>query len=294
MRERRLEAAERLYRLAVQYGAPAEMKVGDALLAQGRIEEAWPFYEHRRVRERLIRSRLSMPEWLGEDLTGKNLFVWYEQGFGDQIWAARFLPLLNAAKVTYFGTAPLERLFRVLGVDYRVVDGEVDVSGFDCWVTAMSLPYRLGLTPAAMPRPPYLTASARPSSGRVGVMFEGNPENPNQPFRSIPGDLRAALLGVPGAIDLSPAATGARDFMDTAEIIAGLDLVISVDTAVAHLAAALGAPCWVLLSRERLDWFWPEEGPSTWYPEARTFHQPTPGDWHSVIDAVLQELAAAR
>ncbi|HEY8615869.1 glycosyltransferase family 9 protein [Phenylobacterium sp.] len=287
-RERRFEAAERLYRLALGYGAQVKMALGVVLLAQGRLEEAWPLYDERENRLRVVRQRLRTPEWRGEDLAGKRLAVWREQGFGDEILFSRFLPRLGGA-VTYIGDPDLERLFRTLGVDYRATTEGASLDGFDFWVAATSIPGRLGVTARDVPRPPYLAAAPRQAGGRIGVMASGNPANPNQAYRALPAEYADELLALPGAIHLAPEATGARDFLDTAEIIAGLDVVVSVDTSVAHLAAAMGKRCFVLLSAHRLDWVWDA---GLWYPDARLFRQPAPGDWRSVIDEVKAALAS--
>jgi ADP-heptose:LPS heptosyltransferase len=109
--------------------------------------------------------------------------------------------------------------------------------------------------------------------------------------RSLPPGITAQLLDLPGAVDLRPESTGARDFYDTASIIAGLDLVISVDTSVAHLTGAMGRPVWVLIPHLS-DWRWVSpENDNPWYPSARLFRQSSPGDWGGVVERVKAALA---
>lgn len=297
-RTRRFAAAETAYRRVLELDPDypnAAFGLGCVLLATGRFEEGWPLYETRGARRRMLEAGLSFPEWRGEPLAGKRLLVWREQGFGDQIMMARYLARLTDATVTYAGPPALERLFAPLPVAYQVERPGVNaVAGHDYWVLPCSLPLRLGLPrPDALHAPPYLSARPQPRGARIGVVWRGEAANDNNFHRSLTPQAAEALLALPGAIGLEPQDTGAADFQATAEIIAGLDLVISVDTAVAHLAGALGRPTWVLLARHALDWQWPREGASSWYPHARLFVQPNPGDWGSVVDAVRGEATAA-
>src|SRR5262249_54819307 len=118
----------------------------------------------------------------------------------------------------------------------------------------------------------------------LGVMARGNPAHDNDHRRSLTPKACEGLMSLPGAVSLAPQDTGARDFWDTAAVIMGLDLVISVDTALAHLAGALGKPCWLLLPAVGCDWRWGTEGSATpWYPSLRLFRQRTPGDWGGVV-----------
>ncbi|MBL8556316.1 MAG: hypothetical protein JNL41_18725, partial [Phenylobacterium sp.] len=144
---------------------------------------------------------------------------------------------------------------------------------------------------ATLPSAPYLRAATRPAGGRIGVATRGNPGHSNDAHRSLPADVAAELLALPGAMSLEPEATGAKDFAETAAIVAGLDLVIAVDTAVAHLAGALGRPAWILLPRIFTDWRWMEgRADSPWYPTARLFRQASPGDWSAVLAEVRRTL----
>jgi hypothetical protein len=142
------------------------LQLGATLLAQGRFGEAWPLYDQRRARQELLAKRLGFPEWRGEPLAGKRLLVWREQGFGDQILAARFLPALAEAEVTYAGPPALQRLFARLPLTYAPVAPEGSaVQPHDHWTLPLSIPGRLGVAgPSDLPAPPYL--SGQPGGAR--------------------------------------------------------------------------------------------------------------------------------
>ncbi|MBS0331803.1 MAG: hypothetical protein JSS35_03470, partial [Proteobacteria bacterium] len=153
-----------------------------------------------------------------------------------------------------------------------------------------------GLSLEQIPKAPYLRppAGAPAEGGGVGVLTRGRPEHPNDANRSLGPEAAARLLALPGARSLHPDDTGAADFADTAALIAPLDLVISVDTAVAHLAAAMGKPTWILLPAFMNDWRWMEaRSDSPWYPTARLFRQPAmDSGWSPVLDDVEAAFAA--
>jgi hypothetical protein len=156
-------------------------------------------------------------------------------------------------------------------------------------VPLLSLPLRLGPAFAAPPPPPLAVAVG--SGGGVGVMAAGSATNQNDLNRSLKGEDAIRLLGM--GRNLAPEATGAASFLQTAQIIAGLDLVISVDTAVAHLAASLGKPTWILIPALGVDWRWGRRGErSPWYPAARLYRQAAPDDWGPVLDQVARDAAA--
>lgn len=292
---RQLPLAEAAYRRALALAPDnqqAAFELGCMLLAMGHYAEGWPLYELRPPRLKFLQNPLSFPEWKGEPLAGKRLFLWREQGFGDQIMAARFLPMLGAAEVTYMGPPAMRRLLQQMPVTFIEADPAWnDIPPHDYWCLPLSLPHRLGITAETLPAAPYLSATPAKSGARIGVVWRGEPRNANDVFRSLPAEIAARLLTLPGAISLDPADTGAADFQATADIIAGLDLVITVDTATAHLAGAMGRPVWVLLAQHAIDWQWPRTPTTPWYPSARLFVQPQPGDWASVVDAVVAQLA---
>ena len=293
-REGRLAEAEVALRRALGLAPAARAKVmlGEVLLAQGRYAEAWPLMDARLEAPELGSPRppLDQPEWRGEDLAGRRLLIVGEQGAGEQIMYARFAPVVAAmgADVTLLCMASLAALFAAsLPVKVFAMAGRVDIPDPDVWALSASLPARLGVTPDSLPNAPYLQAAPRRTAARIGVMAQGNPRHAYDRHRSLPPEAAARLLGRPGTIDLSPERTGAADFLETAAIVAGLDLVISVDTAVAHLAGALGKPVWILLGAYATDWRWMAgRSDNPWYPTARLFRQTRRGDWDPVLDAV--------
>ncbi|MCI3132905.1 tetratricopeptide repeat protein [Phenylobacterium aquaticum] len=293
----RFEAAEQAYLAALEID-PAAAFPRHALsrlwLAQGRYAEAWPLFEARREIPSLNIPApvLPYPEWRGEDLTGKRLLVLSEQGIGDQIQLARFFPDLRArgAEITYFSLASLARLLDGRGAKILTSVPAGRAPAADYWILSFSLPLRLGVTRQTLSGGAYLEADG-PRTGGVGVVTRGNPGHANDRNRSLSGPAadRLAALGR----DLTPEATGARDFHHTARIVAGLDLVIAVDTSVAHLAGAMGKPCWVLLPAMDVDWRWGLSGDATpWYDSLKLYRQETAGDWAPVLDQVEADLAA--
>jgi hypothetical protein len=184
---------------------------------------------------------------------------------------------------------------------------------YDSWVDQISLPGLFGTTLATIPNPDfYLSADPvrirawdgrLPAGRRVGIALAGNPQHPADRRRSVPADILVALPDIPGLSFINlrhggPAGTlglpdltrWMTDYAETAALIASLDLVVTVDTSVAHLAGALGKPAWVLLSHAP-DWRWMQNrSDSPWYRSLRLLRQPSPGDWSSVLTRVMAEL----
>ncbi|MEO8115901.1 MAG: hypothetical protein ABI655_16040 [Phenylobacterium sp.] len=250
------------------------------LLARSAYAEGWALYEARSQFPDLVyRPSLSFPEWRGEPVS--SLLLWPEQGLGDQIMFARYIPELRARgiQVTLVCLPVLAPLFAPLGARIIVADGVIGLPTHDAWCMTLSLPHLLG----TLPDRAYLPGS--PGGSGIGVVARGSPK-PN-PGRSLPDDLARQLLSLPGARSLLPEDTGAGDFQETADIVAGLEQVITIDTAAAHLAGAMGKSTWLLLPHDA-DWRWGREGERTiWYPSMRLFRQPAPGDWASVVNQVM-------
>lgn len=257
--------------------AQARYSIGLLRLARGDFAGGWPLYEWRlKLPGARGKPRLSFPEWQGQDVG--SLLILPEQGLGDMIHFARYVPLLVARgiRVTLGCHPPLARLFAYLGAKVLPMDGEVPIPRHDAWILMGSLPGRF----SAIPLEPYLPG--RPQGCGIGVSPAGNPSHPGDAERSLFGADAERLLRM--GRDLRPEATGARDLEDTAEIIRGLKWVISVDTSVAHLAGAMGKPVTLLIPR-KADWRWGLQGDVTpWYPSMRIIRQSTPGDWASVLD----------
>jgi Flp pilus assembly protein TadD len=274
--------------------------LGRYRLALGDFKGGWALYEARRPAPTRA---ATIPEWVGQDLAGRSLLLICEQGFGDQIQFARFAPMLRdmGADVTLLCAPPLASLFQVLGVNVVPVEFGASLPPADFWAPLMSLAYRLGTDEATIPAAPYLSAppdrrerwaGAMPSDG-VGVVWHGSRTHANDAQRSMPSpDLLKPLEAI-GArlVDLQEPR---GDFADTAALIEQLRLVITVDTATAHLAGAMGAPCWVMISKFCADWRWLEHrSDSPWYPSVRLFRQTQAGDWAGVVAEVAAALDSA-
>ncbi|MBS0331525.1 MAG: tetratricopeptide repeat protein [Proteobacteria bacterium] len=291
-----------------------QLALANLYLTTGRYAEGWPLMEARvQAHGGLVPAvSLPYPEWRGEPLAGKSILVWVEQGFGDKIQMARFtanLKALGAARVTLGCSPTLTDLFSTLSaVDQLVpvaVREQASVRRHDLWTRYFSLPNHLGVSLETLWNGPYLSApagrrerwagfraEARWGGRRVGLAWQASPTGFNAAHKGLSRAEAGRLVGL-GAISLDPADTGAADFADTAAIIETLDLVISIDSAVAHLAGAMGKPCWTLLPYIKCDWRWlRERTDSPWYPSMRLYRQTRPFDWTPTLDQVIADLAA--
>lgn len=264
--------------------------LGLSLLSRGAYAEGWPLYHHQETRERW-RPSLSFPEWQGEPV--RSLLVLPDQGMGDQIQFARFVAILvrQGVAVTVYCAPALVRLFSGLGARVLPAEGDVQIERHDAWTIFSALPWRMGVKePKDVPAEPYLPS--RSGGQGIGVGVRGNPNHVRDRWRSLPEPLQREVLAWPGVRSLQPEDTGVRDFEDTRRIIEDLELVITVDTAVAHLAGAMGKPVWLLTARPA-DWRWMRQGTeSPWYPSVRVFRQPRDSDWAGVIAEVRAALDA--
>jgi predicted O-linked N-acetylglucosamine transferase (SPINDLY family)/ADP-heptose:LPS heptosyltransferase len=300
------------------------LMTGDFVHGLDKLEWRW------RLRDKVTRG-FAQPLWRGEPLDGRTILLHAEQGFGDVLMLLRYAPLVaeRGGRVIIEVPPALERLTgRLVGGPFPIVVTGTPLPAFDIHCPLMSLPLAFGTTldtiPAAIP---YLRASpealarwhrrlADVKGMKVGIVWAGSPLHKNDRARSIGLEPFAALLDIPGvswhslqvgerARDLArlpagPAkdavtdlADGLTDFAETAAAITNLDLVISIDTAVAHLAGALGKPVWIMLPFDP-DWRWLlGRGDSPWYPAARLVRQDAPGDWGGVVAKIRTALTGA-
>lgn len=293
-------------------------------LLRGKLAEGWREFEWRFASYRLFwgAQDLTMPPWHGEERPDDTILLLAEQGMGDTIQFIRLAPQVKArvGRVVVEVQAPLARLLRgAEGIDQILIRGQPRPP-FQTYAGLIGLSRHFVPTlesiPAAVPYLARELASAAPPPPkpgerplRVGVVWAGSgahtenlarscPVEALQPLREIPGVELVSLQKFEGTGDaargsLPDAVAGCNDFLDTAKVVAQLDLVISVDTAAAHLAGALGRPLWLLLPKNA-EWRWLlGRDDSPWYPTARLFRQPERNDWPGLIAHVARELAEA-
>jgi tetratricopeptide (TPR) repeat protein len=294
----------------------AHWNLATAALLAGDFARGFAAYEWRKRHDRFRRDFIDLPGpvWTGDAPAGRTILVHAEQGLGDTIQFARYLPSIAAlgGQAVLACERPLLPLLTTLP-GARVTAKDAPLPRYDTWIDQMSLPHVFATRPDTIPSAAgYLRADparaaqwrARLPHGRkIGLAWGGNPAHSNDRRRSLPPEALARLLalgggsavnlqvgpraGETGLPDLSPFLT---DYAETAALIANLDLVLTVDTSVAHVAGALGVPCWVLLPFAP-DWRWMlGRNDTPWYDSLRLFRQPRPGDWGGVIDAVAAAL----
>jgi Tfp pilus assembly protein PilF len=320
------EAARKNFETAVRLApdhAEAHWELATTCLALGDFERGWPEYEWRWRQPDFTAQRLSLsqPRWDGRPLDGQRILLYAEQGYGDAIQFARYASLVAARGGTVLlgCSAPLQGLLATVPGVAEVVTQFARLPPFAVQAPLMSLPGIFQTTLATVPaQVPYLilpptvapnaaTDAARP---RVGIVWAGRPTHRNDRFRSVSLAVISRLLGQvdcdwfslqagPPSAELAELVAagkianwgaGFNDFLDAARAVASLDLVVTVDTAVAHLAGAMGKPVWLLLPYEA-EWRWLIARPdSPWYPTMRLFRQRQPGDWSEVIERVIAAL----
>jgi tetratricopeptide (TPR) repeat protein len=308
--------------------ADAHFNLSIVLLTLADFQHGWPEFEFRFARSGASRRQFSEPTWDGRDVRGKTILLYAEQGLGDTIQFVRYARLVQqrGARVLLECQKELVPLLTACpGVDCLSAD-HANLSFFDMRAPLLSLPRIFQTTLASIPAEiPYLFAEPRlvdqwkenlnPVHGmRIGIAWQGNPEYRDDRERSIPLAYFLRLAQIPGvcliSLQIGPGAeqlaASSNDvsvvspgedfdrasgaFMDTAAIMQHLDLVITSDSAIAHLAGALGRPVWLAVPFVP-DWRWLlDREDSPWYPTMRLFRQSTPGDWHAVFDHIQRAL----
>ena len=299
------------------------------MLTRGEFIPGWDEYEWRwRCKDfALFRRNFPQPQWDGSDLSGHTILLHTEQGFGDALQFIRYLPLVTqrGGRIIIQCQAELQRLFQIMAGDCPVMARGQPLPAFDVHCPLLSLPRVFGTTLGTIPRQvPYLHAAhamvenwrerlaVDAGSLNVGLAWAGHPAFKGDRLRSPrhlsllaplvkirkarfvslqKGEASNQTRNPPEGMNLVDWTEELKDFADTAALIANLDLVISSDTAVVHLAGAMGKPVWVLLPFAP-DWRWLlEREDSPWYPTMRLFRQPAIGDWDSVMQKVVDALA---
>jgi hypothetical protein len=326
------EAAMAALRSAIQCQpdfADAHLNLAYLLLRHGRFEEGFREYEWRFQNGGFPAARTGRPQpmWDGQPLAGRTLLLCAEQGAGDMIQFIRFAQHLatRGMRILIECAPSLKRLFASCPGIAGAVSSKDPCPEADLQFPLISVPRVLSLYPEDLPGTiPYLTA---PASGgknldalisagndfKVGIVWTGDPQNPLNAKRSLTPDDLAALARVPGVqlfslqyqdagvptdrltqLGIKSLGSALGDFASAAAAIEGLDLTITIDTATAHLAGALGKPVWTLLDHLP-DWRWMTQRlDSPWYPTMRLYRQERPGDWTEVLKRVERDLFEAR
>ena len=331
----RADEAQASYRAALSLrpdNANCHAALGLALLLAGDFEAGWEEYEWRWRARGMVgeRNRFPVPSWNGDPIGDRTILLHAEQGHGDTLQFCRYVPqIASTARTVLEVQPPLARLLSRMPGPIVTVAGGDPLPAFDLHCPLMSLPRATGTTITTIPgTTPYLAADpadivrwrarlAGLSGLRVGLCWAGGGDaDPlTDARRSIALEMLSPLAEIsgvsfvslqkgrpaaqatnpPGGMTLHDFTDELNDFADTAALIDCLDLVISVDTAVAHLAGALDKPVWLLNRFDSCFRWLLSRDDSPWYPRLRQFRQPTPGDWSRVVGRArdaLQRLAA--
>ncbi len=319
--------------LALEPGnAVAHFNYGLALLTLGRFKEGWPEYEWRQRARPPVAARglAESSAWKGESLAGRRILVLAEQGSGDTIQFCRYLPMLRAtgARVTFECQPALRRLIEASNLAETLIAREEALPAHDFHAPLLSLPGLLGTSRETIPASiPYLVVDRQEVERRsrqlsalkrplIGIAWQGNPQHKGDRRRSIPLRMLAGALASAGATLVSLqvghgseqmrelpeierpydpfAGEAAKDFVSTAALVANMDAIVSIDSAVAHLAGALGRRVFVLLPHVG-DWRWlRDREDSPWYPTMRLLRQHRLGDWSYVFTRLTEALGEVR
>jgi hypothetical protein len=318
--------------LAIRPDLPAaHFGLAEALLSQGKFTRGWEEYEWRfRLADvPPLMPPTKKPQWDGAPMPDGTLVLIADQGFGDAVQFGRYIPwaAARAGKIILACSPQLKPILRQLDPDMRLSVTWSDVGDFDAWCPLTGLPRLTGMSLENLPRDiPYLTAEPDRALHwktqldgltprglrRVGIVWAGRPAHKNDWKRSMTladlapitalEDIALIVLqkgpqqqqtgGYYGRAPLIHLSAEVEGFDDTMAIMAGLDLVLTVDTSVAHLAGAMGVPVWIMLPW-CAEWRWLQERTdSPWYPTARLFRQPEPNDWQQVAEQIAAAINA--
>lgn len=298
------------------------------MLLMGEFEEGRRLYEARLELSGMIHVSKIMPQWNGEPLQGKTLMIYSEQGMGDIIQFVRFVPLVKqlfGGTINLVVQKPLVPLFKNIPNVDRVLEyvpgvQAQEICRYDYAVAMLSLPHRMNLPYAAYPRDRYIeVAGLEPCEEikkiaaairgdrrlKIGFCSSGNPDLPRTKIRDCPFEYLQPLLEMEGVlwVNLNKNMAGqdfgtnsinpmqhVQSFVDTAILVENCDIILTVDTAMAHLSGALGKPIWLLLFFES-EWRWGVNiEDNFWYPTMKIFRQPTFGDWEDCVRRVREEI----
>jgi FKBP-type peptidyl-prolyl cis-trans isomerase 2/TolA-binding protein len=323
-----LDEAINMYKKAIDIDpnyTDAHWNLAISYLLKGELEQGWKEYEWRWKTDEFHRPSFPKPIWNGEPIHGKKLLIITEQGLGDALQFLRYIPLIykKGVKIIFTCSEELIPLIKNHEEISEIIPRNSIVPEFDYYCSLLSLPLIFNTTINNIPQNiPYINATKKSikywhnklsnnqNKMKIGIVWAGNPKHKMDKKRSIPLKTYYPLFDLKGVafyslqkgkgseqvddeskkmglIDLT---NEINDFSDTAGFIMNLDLVITVDTAVAHLAGALGRPVWVLIPYIP-DWRWMlNREDSPWYPTMRLFRQSSRGDWETVVIKIRQEL----